>query len=337
MAPPSTPAKDYYGILGVKADSTQEEIRSAYHRLAKEHHPDATGDTDSEDKFKEIAEAYEVLSDPGKRSGYDNSRAFGGGLNVVFGDILGFMFGKEGGFRRSQQPRNIHIRLSVPLSEAYSGSRRNVSFERTVHCTACGGSGMIPTSSSDNKCPSCHGTGCRYGVGRVPCQACGGTGKSGMAICKQCNWKGSIKETGTIAVAIPPRVRMGSVIRVDGEGHLDSTGTRGFVDVEILYPAREGGFSVDPMGNLGCVVAVPWDVALSDGEEDISVLGSSDVKVKLDGKRHDGSVYSFPGMGMGGADLLVKVVYILPENMGGEDRKAVSAILKKYARPNNTA
>jgi molecular chaperone DnaJ len=327
-----TQTKDYYGVLGVARDASQDDIKSAYRKIAKEHHPDATGgDKDSESRFKEASEAYEVLSDPEKRSGYDNSKEGGGDLNHFFGDIFAFMFGTDGRRNRRQYHRDILVRIAISMSEAYSGCNKKVAFERIRHCHSCNGSGMVAKSSTDNKCPSCHGTGLRYGVARVPCQSCGGTGKSGMTICDKCNWKGHTTEPATIDITIPPRLAPGSSFRFNGQGNIDPSGSSGDVHIEVLYPSRELGFNVDRDGNMGCVITVPWGDALAGKETEVSILGISKISLKLDGSKRDGSIYRFNGVGMGDGDLLVKVVHVLPENIGEEDRKALSAILSKYA------
>jgi molecular chaperone DnaJ len=323
--------KDYYEILGVKRDSTPDEIKKAYRKLAKEHHPDVTGgDSQAEGKFKEVAEAYEVLSSPQRRSGYDNSRAFGGGLNSVFGDMFGFMFNQEGHTRR-QQPSNMVIRVMITMKDAYSGCRKNISFDRVKYCSNCKGSGMVPTASTDNKCTSCQGSGYRYGVAKVPCQACGGTGKSGMAICDKCNWKGHTKEISHVTIDIPARVGSGTIFEIKGAGNIDETGVGGTVHIEIVYASREDGFYVDPMGNISCTTGVDWASVLSEESLTLSILGIKDVEIKLNPSKRDDFVYAFDGLGMKSGKLLVKVIHILPENMVEEDRKAIAAILKKYA------
>ena len=332
----NTQVKDYYEILGVKRTASLEEIKAAYRKLAKEHHPDMTGgDSDSEKKFKEVAEAYETLSSLQKKSSYDNSRAFGGGLNSVFGDMFGFMF-NQATPRTNRQPRDIFIRVSITMKEAYSGCSKTIQFERTRYCNNCKGAGMVPTASTENKCSSCNGTGYRYGVAMVPCQACGGTGKSGMAICEKCNWHGFTKELATISLKIPPRTNRGSVFRAQGEGHIDASGQGGMVDIEVAYPSKEEGFYLDPTGNISCTMVADWSSILAEEQGEISILGVEDVKFKFDGTKRDDFIYTFKGMGMGTGrkgDLLVKVVYMLPENMVEEDRKAIAAILNKYDNP----
>lgn len=322
--------KDYYEILGVKRDSTQDDIKTAYRKLAKEYHPDMTGgNPDSEKRFKEVAEAYEILSSPQRRSGYDNSRAFGGGLNSVFGDMFGFMFNQEGSNRRQQQS-NIIIRVAITMAEAYSGCRKIINFDRTRYCNNCKGSGMVPTISTDNKCPSCQGSGFRYGVAKVPCQSCGGTGKSGMAICDKCNWKGYTKEISTITIDIPSKVGSGTVFDVKGVGNIDESGIGGTVRIEIVYPSREDGFYVDHLGNITCTTGSYWSSVLIEEKMTLSILGVRNVEIKLNSSKRDDFVYTFEGMGMKGGKLFVKVIHILPENIIEEDRKAIAAILKKY-------
>jgi molecular chaperone DnaJ len=244
--------RDYYEVLGVKREATAEEIKKAYRELAKKHHPDRGG---SAAKFKEIAAAYEVLSDPDKRAQYDRfghvgpdqhfdfdirdfTRArrdfeeFGFGS---FDDIVDMFFGEglRTGRRRAQrqsraQPgEDLEYRLRISLEDAASGTRMKMRVPRYVPCDRCGGSGAEP-GSPKVRCPQCQGTGeIRYSRQTMfgsfmnirACERCGGTGQTLERPCGRCRGEGRLKDESTIAINVPAGVDTGSRLRLRGEGN----------------------------------------------------------------------------------------------------------------------
>ncbi|HHW17797.1 MAG TPA: molecular chaperone DnaJ [Firmicutes bacterium] len=256
-------SKDYYEILGVKRDATQDEIKRAFRQLAKKYHPDANpGDPTAEAKFKEINEAYEVLSDPVKRSNYDaygnpNGPVAGPGpgpgegtgaegpFGRVFGDFGGFPFGNifeefeellGGGRRRVETgPRrgqDIELELEITLEEAFSGAEKDVRIPRTETCPRCGGNGVEPGSRVAT-CPACHGTGqvrstrstvLGQFVTVTTCPKCGGTGKYVETPCRECGGAGEVTRTRVVTVKVPPGADSGLRLRLSGQGN---AGVRG--------------------------------------------------------------------------------------------------------------
>ena len=257
-------SKDYYELLGIGKDATQDDIKRAFRQLAKKHHPDANpDDPNAETRFKEINEAYEVLSDEAKRSNYDAygnpggpfAPPTGGGpaggpsagdpFGRVFGDFGGFPFGNLfgdfeemlGGRRRraDTDPRrgdDLEIELDIALEEAFSGADKDVRIPRTEQCDRCGGTGAEPGSKVVT-CPACHGTGQvstsqRSIFGQVlvsmPCTKCGGTGRYVEKPCRECGGSGQVRKTRVVTVKIPQGTDSGLRLRLSGQGN---AGVRG--------------------------------------------------------------------------------------------------------------
>ncbi len=227
--------KDYYEVLGVKNDASTDEIKKAYRRLARKYHPDLNpGDKAAEKKFKEINEAYEVLSDPKKRAEYDRfgkaafeggpgfegftARDFGAGFGGVE-DIFSDLFGQ---FRHREAPLkgpDLETRLDISLEEAFSGVTKAINLRREKACRSCGGTG----AESSSVCSRCSGTGSikqSRGLFRLsqPCPSCNGSGKIISKICKACGGNGSTLATETVKIKIPPGADTGSRVKIRGMG-----------------------------------------------------------------------------------------------------------------------
>jgi molecular chaperone DnaJ len=230
--------KDYYKILGVEKTATEDEIKRAFRKLARKYHPDLNpGNKAAEEKFKEINEAYAVLSDKEKRAEYDrggtvNFEGFGGGggfqgfqgAGFDFSDIFGDIFGaRTGGARTHHYERgeDLMMQMELSLEEAFSGVTREVTINRTAECEACRGSG----AESSEVCPSCKGTGRSSSGGRglftigQTCRQCGGTGRKITSVCKRCSGQGVVYTADTVKVKIPAGVDTGSVVKVKGKGN----------------------------------------------------------------------------------------------------------------------
>ena len=264
--------RDYYEILGVPKDATEEEIKSSYRNLAKKYHPDLNPDNieEASEKFKEASEAYEVLSDPSKRKKYDlfghggvngqtgNYQNFGG-FEDIFGDFMNDFFG--GGFtdtRRNGPIRGADLRYDLDLSfeEAAFGAEKEIEIERQENCGTCEGTGVEPGSSKET-CSKCNGSGeIRYAqqspLGRIirvsTCDECHGTGEIIVDKCKICHGTGSVRKNKKIKVKIPAGVNTGSIISVRGEG--------------------EGGLRGGPSGDLFVFINVePHDIFKRNGND----------------------------------------------------------------------
>ncbi|NLP18636.1 MAG: molecular chaperone DnaJ [Firmicutes bacterium] len=244
--------RDYYEVLGISRDASPDDIKKAYRKLARKYHPDVNpDDPTAEDKFKEVKQAYDVLSDPQKRAGYDQfgSSAFGeGGYQsgprgfgdfAGFGDIFDMFFG--GGFgstsagRARNQPRqgsDLRYDLRITLEEAVSGAGRDIELLRTETCPRCKGTGAEP-GTHPTTCNVCGGTGQikqvrQTALGQMvnvaPCNACGGTGQIITSPCSTCKGRGKVRRKRRIQVSVPPGVDTGSQIRISNEGEAGDRG-----------------------------------------------------------------------------------------------------------------
>lgn len=292
-------AKDYYAILGVSRDAGPEEIKKAFRSLARETHPDANPDDPAaEARFREIAEAYEVLSDPDRRRRYDRGDTvdlgdiFGAGFGGI-DDLLRSVFGEGGIFggptrRGPQRGRDVLARVSVTLAEAAVGAPADVSFRTNVRCEGCGGSGARP-GTSPRTCPTCNGAGAvrtaRRGlIGTVmsvaPCDTCDGTGEIIPERCEVCGGAGVHLADRTVRIEVPAGVATGTRLRLNGEGEAGSRNARpGDLYVEVVVEEdprfeRVGDDVVTRVrigmaeAALGTVVSVP----LLDGESEEIVV-----------------------------------------------------------------
>ena len=245
--------RDYYEVLGLQKGASEDEIKKAYRKLAKENHPDLhPGDRACEERFKEIGEAYEVLSDPEKKERYDQyghaafdpNSGFGGGFGDFgdfgdLGDILGNIFGGGFGFGGAARSRtaplkgeSLRVRLAIGFEEAAFGCAKEITIPRIEDCEDCGGTGCKSGTSAES-CPDCGGTGQVRVQQRTPfgvmastadCRRCGGTGKLIKDPCPKCSGKGKVRRQRTISVNIPAGIDDGQTISLRGQGHAGVNG-----------------------------------------------------------------------------------------------------------------
>jgi len=342
--------RDYYEVLGVARSADQDEIKRAYRRLARQHHPDANpGDPSAGERFKEINEAYEVLSDPEKRARYDRfgHAGLGRGANGSpdpdfgpFGDLGGifdafFGGGRTSGRRGPEPGADLRYDLEISLEEAATGVTREIEFNRWDTCPICGGSGAKP-GTRPVVCDRCHGTGeIRFTqsgffgqfVNIRTCERCGGTGRVVETPCPDCKGKGRVYRPRKLEIKLPPGVDDGSRLRLQGEG--------------------EGGPHGGPAGDLYVVVSVrPHPIFKRDGTEiycDVPIsfvqaaLGAEIEVPTIDGSSplripegtQTGTVFRLKGKGMpslrgyGRGDEHVRVVIQTPRNLTPEQRQAL--------------
>ncbi|MFV2001199.1 MAG: molecular chaperone DnaJ [Acidimicrobiia bacterium] len=244
--------KDYYDVLGVTRDASPEEIKRAFRRLARESHPDANpGDSSAEERFRSVAEAYEVLSDDEKRARYDRGETFGGqdlfsqfgGLEDILQQFFGGGFGGFGGARRGpQRGQDVAIRIDLDLAEAAFGIEREVEFASAVTCQSCGGSGAAG-GHDPVTCNTCGGQG-RVQVARqtllgtmmtiASCPDCSGTGTRIDHPCDECSGEGRTRGVQSLTVEVPPGVDTGTRLRMSGKGGAgQQSAASGDVFVEI--------------------------------------------------------------------------------------------------------
>ncbi|MDI6799812.1 MAG: molecular chaperone DnaJ [Actinomycetota bacterium] len=348
--------KDYYQILGVDKKATADEIKKAYRKLAREFHPDKAEEAkkkESEEKFKEISEAYEVLSDEKKRSDYDRGVKYfqsGGGFRPGadpgfggFGDFGQFsdifnMFGMGGrtrGYDMPERGRDLQYSVQISFEQAFSGASIKLNVTREAACTTCSGSGAKP-GTFPKTCPSCGGSGQIaqnqgfFSISR-PCPTCLGKGTVIDNLCPTCRGKGRSAKTEPVNIKIPAGVTDGARIRFPGKG--------------------EAGYKGGPPGDLYVITKVkPHPVFKRDGGDILmdlplkfteAALGakikvptmSGAISLKIPAGTQDGQIFSLKGKGAprlkgrGKGDMLIKAKISVPKNLKGEKKE----ILEKLA------
>jgi len=345
--------EDYYKILGVDRNASDAEIKKSYRSLAMKHHPDRNKDNPeaAEIKFKEINEAYEVLSDPKKRSAYDQfghagvdgsaGRGAGGfGAGGDFGDIFGDMFGdifgsrRGGGGNSAQRGSDLRYNLEITLEEAVNGTEQKIRIPVYVTCDTCSGSGAKP-GSSPVTCSMCHGHGqvrMQQGFFTVQqtCPTCRGTGKQIKDPCGKCYGQGRVKDEKTLSAKIPAGVDTGDRIRLSGEGEAGQQGAPAgdlYIDVHVKKHAI---FSRDG-ANLSCEVPISFVTACLGGEIEVPTLNGK-VLLKIPAETQTGKAFRLRGKGVkpvrGGAvgDLICKVHIETPVNLTGEQKSLVEKL-----------
>jgi len=328
--------RDYYDVLGVEKEADQEEIKRAYRKLAMQYHPDRNvGDKEAEEKFKEAAEAYDVLHDQEKRQRYDRyghaglnglggpSFSDAGSIFDLFGDIFGDFFGQRGGRSGQQGGRDLQISLEIDLIEAARGTRKSITIPREENCSDCSGQGYRKGTKPAN-CRRCGGQGVvliNQGFFRMQ-QTCSGCGGRGIIItdpCPTCHGGGRVETRRTLEIDVPPGVDTGTRIRISGEGEAGSPrAPRG--DLYCLLRVREHPFFQRDGNNLVCQVPITFSQAALGGEIDVPTLDSA-IKHAIKRGMQSGEVVRIAGRGMpnirGGrtGDLLVQVVVETPRNL----------------------
>ncbi|MGM1050811.1 MAG: molecular chaperone DnaJ [Pseudomonadota bacterium] len=346
--------RDYYEVLGLERGADTKDIKKAYRRLAQKFHPDRNPDDEtSAEKFREVSEAYEVLSDSEKRAAYDQfghagvdgqAGGFGGGaggfggagaggFSDIFGDVFGDIFGGAGGGRRHPNApargSDLRYNLELDLENAVAGTSVDIRVPRHVACERCDGEGAEPGSSKET-CPTCAGHGqvrMQQGFFAVQqtCPTCHGSGQHIKVPCHKCNGEGRVRETRTLSVKIPAGVDTGDRIRLNGEGEAGlNGGPPGDLYVQVhIKPhhifEREGK-------HLHCEVPINFVDAALGGELEVPTLDGR-VKLKIPPETQTGKLFRLRGKGVkpvrGGApgDLLCKVVVETPVKLNEEQKE----------------
>ena len=344
---------DYYELLGIGRDAGEQEVKSAYRKMALKYHPDRNPDNpEAEDKFKLAAEAYSVLSDPQKRSTYDRFGHEGvsgmaGGFDPsqfgdfadIFGDFFGFgdLFGGGGRRRRSRARRGSDLQydLEIDFEDAVFGLNTEIQFPRTEACGECSGSGASP-GSTPKACPTCQGRGQVYyqqgffSVGRT-CSSCRGEGQVVDRPCRACNGAGSLRRQRKLKVNIPPGVDSGTRLRLSGEGE---AGTQGGPpgDLYVLLRVHEHPIFERDGNDLHCEMPLNIAQAALGTELTVPTLqGDHTLKVPAGTQtgsrfrlRHKGVPYVNSGRR---GDLLIHIHVSVPEKLTRQQKKLFEELM----------
>jgi len=333
--------RDYYEVLGISRNAGDSDLKQAYRRLAMKYHPDRNPGAESERKFKEAKEAYEILSDPKKRSAYDQfghagvdaSEGLGGagggfasgGFSDIFGDVFGDIFGSgiRGGGRRVHRGVDLRYDLSLTLEEAVAGKEVKIRIPTLVECQFCGGTGAKPGTSAKT-CSRCNGAGqvrMQQGFFSVQktCSQCRGQGTVIEEYCNHCRGKGRIQEHKTLSVKVPPGVDTGNRIRLSGEGEPGERGSPpGDLYVQVLV--REHSIFTREDNHLFCEVPIGFVTAALGGELQVPTLNGK-MMLKIPAGTQTGKMFRMRGKGVkpvrGGVigDLICRVVVETPVNL----------------------
>lgn len=340
---------DLYGLLGVERTATAEEIKKAYRALARELHPDASGDPATEERFKEVTAAYEILSDPAKRERYDRFGSAAGPGVSPFGDVADLFeaffgagsFGQRRPQRRSRSQRgeDLFARVDLTFEEAAFGAHRDLKVERLQACGTCGGTGAA-AGTGPTRCAGCGGAGQVQEVRQsifgtvmtsTPCRRCEGTGEEILERCAACRGRGREGVAVTVPVDVPAGVTDGLELRMPGQGHAG----RGGATSGDLYLALQ----VEPHPlferrgqDLFAVLEVPMTTAALGGDVEIATLDGAE-HVTIDAGAQPGDVLRLRGRGVpnvgrrGRGDLFLTLTINVPRKLGRDER----ALLERFA------
>ena len=353
--------RDYYEVLGVEKNATEDEIKKAYRKIAIKYHPDRNpGDKEAEEKFKEAAEAYNVLHDPKTRQQYDqfgfNGPMGGGGFDFsgfggasmnmddifsMFGDIFGgHGFGGFGGQRRQQQHRGSDLRLKVRLTleEINKGVTKKFKVRKDIACPHCNGSGA-EAGSGKEECPTCHGSGVIthttqsiFGMMQQQsiCPTCGGEGQVIKNKCKYCGGTGVEKGEEVVEINIPAGVAEGMVVNVPGKGNAGRhNGIAG--DIQVFIEEIPHEQFVRDGNDLIYNLLLDFPTAALGGDVEIPTIEGTKLKVKLDNGTQPGKTLRLRGKGLpavqgygsGKGDLVVNISVYVPKTLSRDEKQAV--------------
>lgn len=357
--------RDYYEVLGVSRNATVEEIKKAYRKKAIEYHPDKNpGNKDAEEKFKEAAEAYEVLGDANKRARYDQfghagvggaaGGGFGGGMSMddifsQFGDIFGGHFGGFGGFggfgsqragRRTNRGSDLRVKVKVNLKEVLTGVEKKIKVKKYVACSHCNGNGS-ENGNSTSTCSTCHGSGVVTRVTNTilgqmqtttTCPACNGEGKTITKKCPHCNGEGIVSDEEIITIKIPAGVAEGMQLSMQGRGN---AARRGGIngDLLVVIEEEEDPNLIRDENDVIYNLFLSFPTAALGGTVEVPTIDGV-AKVKIDPGTQPGKVLRLRNKGLpsvngfGTGDELIHVNVYVPENLTDKEKKLLSEMEK---------
>ena len=348
--------RDFYEVLGLSKNADEKEIKRAYKRLAMKYHPDRNqGDKESESKFKEIKEAYEILSDAQKRAAYDQyghaafeqggfggqgGGGFGGGADFgdIFGDVFGDIFGGGRRQQRASRGSDLQYNMELTLEEAVRGVTKEIRIPTLETCDKCHGSGAKEGTSAET-CSTCNGAGqvhLRQGFFTVQqaCPTCHGRGKVIKEPCSKCHGDGRVERYKTLSVKIPAGVDTGDRIRLSGEGEAGENGAPAG-DLYVQVHVRQHHIFERDGNNLYCEVPINFAIAALGGEIEVPTLDGR-VKLKIPAETQTGKMFRMKGKGVKSVrsstigDLMCRVVVETPVKLNEKQKELMEQLGESF-------
>ena len=351
--------RDFYDILGVQKNASDDEIKKAYRKLAMKHHPDRNKDNkDSERKFKEATAAYEALKDPEKRAAYDQygheafrqggmggSQGFGdfaGGFSDIFEEFFGGGFGGQSRQRGPQRGNDLRYNMSVSLQEAFNGKKSQIRIPSYDGCDLCSATGSAD-KSGPSTCSTCGGQGkvrSTQGFFSIerPCPTCGGEGSSIKNPCLKCSGTGQVKKQKTISVTIPAGVDTGTRIRISGEGEPGQRGA-GNGDLYIFVEVQKDKLFEREEENIFCQIPISITTAILGGDVEVPTIEGKKARLNIPAGTQSETQFRLKGKGMSilrqtrRGDMYVEANVEIPVNLNGKQK----AILQEFEKEGGTS
>ena len=344
--------RDYYSTLGVAKTATAKEIKQAFRRLARKHHPDVNpGDRGAEAKFKELNEAYDVLKDDQKRGAYDRfghaafeqgggngAGGFGagfsgfqdaGGLGDIFDQMFGDMTGRRGGGRRAGA--DLRTQVEIDLAEAFTGTKAQLRVPTRIKCEACAGTGSEGKERQADTCTTCKGSGkvrAQQGFFLIEraCPTCGGAGRVIKNPCKVCGGASTVRREKTLQVTVPAGVEDGTQIRLAGEGEAGAAGSPPG-DLYVHVGVRPHEIFQRDGANIYCRVPLPMTQAALGGEVEVPAIDGTRAKVKIPPGTQTGHQFRLRSKGFSElrstqrGDMYIQVAVETPQHLSKRQRE----------------
>ena len=351
--------KDFYEILGVQKNASDDEIKKSYRKLAMKYHPDRNkDDKESERKFKEVSAAYEILKDSEKRSAYDQYGHdafrqggmgggqgfgdFGGGFSDIFEEFFGGGFGGQSRQRGPQRGNDLRYNMSVSLQEAFNGKKSQIRIPSYDGCDLCSATGSAD-KSGPSTCSTCGGQGkvrSTQGFFSIerPCPTCGGEGSSIKNPCLKCSGTGQVKKQKTISVTIPAGVDTGTRIRISGEGEPGQRGA-GNGDLYIFVEVQKDKLFEREEENIFCQIPISITTAILGGDVEVPTIEGKKARLNIPAGTQSETQFRLKGKGMSilrqtrRGDMYVEANVEIPVNLNSKQK----AILQEFEKEGGTS
>ena len=351
--------KDFYEILGVKKNASDDEIKKSYRKLAMKHHPDRNkDDKESERKFKEVTAAYEALKDPERRAAYDQyghdafrqggmggGQGFGdfsGGFSDIFEEFFGGGFGGSSRQRGPQRGNDLRYNMSITLQEAFNGKKSQIRIPGYEGCDLCSATGSTD-KSGPSTCSTCDGQGkvrSTQGFFSIerPCPTCGGEGSSIKNPCLKCSGTGQVKKQKTISVTIPAGVDTGTRIRISGEGEPGQRGA-GNGDLYIFVEVQKDKLFEREEENIFCQIPISITTAILGGDVEVPTIDGKKARLNIPAGTQSETQFRLKGKGMSilrqtrRGDMYVEINVEIPVNLNSKQK----TILQEFEKEGGTS